>query len=245
VQILRGADAPELNDDEVARAYPWPADRRWVRAMMVTTLDGSAVGPDGLSGSISSSADKAVFDGVRRYADAVLVGAGTIRSERYQAMRARTEDQEARTASGQRPAPVACVVSGSLDLPWDSGLFTGSAERPVVLTSAGVEEARLDAAREHADVVVLGGDRVSPAAVLDALEERGLRRIVCEGGPTLLAELVAADLVDEADITVAPVFSGNSLSPRAPAHQVSRFELAQVIEDGGFLMNQYVRAAAR
>ena len=80
-----------LTDEQVVAAYPWPAGRRWVRAMMVTTLDGAAAGPDGLSGSISGDADQAVFAAVRRHADAVLIGAGTLRAERYKPMLARKE----------------------------------------------------------------------------------------------------------------------------------------------------------
>ena len=100
-----GDDGPSagLSDDDVRDAYPWPdlaSERRWVRAMMVTTLDGAAAGPDGLSGSISSSVDKAVFHAVRRLAGAVLVGAGTVRAEGYGPLRAAEADAEVRAAAG-------------------------------------------------------------------------------------------------------------------------------------------------
>ena len=70
--MIYGPTPGDLDDDQVRDAYPWPDHGRWVRAMMVTTLDGAAAGPDGLSGSISSDVDRAVFDAVRR-----LVAAGT------------------------------------------------------------------------------------------------------------------------------------------------------------------------
>src|SRR3954467_87 len=110
--ILGGAEGA-LTDADVLAAYPWPEGRRWVRAMMVTTLDGAAAGPDGLSGSISGEADKAVFDAVRREADAVIIGAGTMRAERYGPFRNR-----ARLA----------IVTRSLDLPWDEAVFHESRE---------------------------------------------------------------------------------------------------------------------
>src|SRR5690349_3010763 len=123
-----GEPGGELTEDDVVAAYPWPEGRRWVRAMMVTTLDGAAVGPDGLSGSIPGEADRLVFDAVRREADVVLIGAGTMRAERYGPFRNR-----ARLA----------IVSRSLDLPWDEKVFTASRERPLVLTSAGSDTSRV------------------------------------------------------------------------------------------------------
>ena len=91
-------------------------------------------------------------------------------------------------------------------------------------------------------MVVLDGDRVDPARLLDELERRGLLRIDCEGGPTFLNELLAADLVDEADITISPTFAGTGHSPQTSLlPQVSRFELVQVLLNDGFVMNRYVK----
>lgn len=224
---VTGAVVPgPLTDDDVVAAYPWPEDgRRWVRAMMVTTLDGAAAGPDGLSGSISGEADKAVFDAVRREADAVLIGAGTMRAERYGPFTKR-----ARIA----------IVSGSLDLPWDEDLFTESTQRPLVLTGQDADETALARAAETCEVVVL--DEMTPAAYLDALELRGLARIVCEGGPTLLRDLVADGLVDEADITVSPTFAGTGTTPESLSlPSVARFGLEHVLTEDGFLMCRYLR----
>ena len=242
--MLTGPQVGPIDAEQVLAAYPWPADRRWVRAMMVSTLDGAAAGPDGLSGSISSDADRAVFDAVRRLADVVLVGAGTIRAERYQPMRAKAEDAEARRTQGLAPAPVLAVVSPSLDLPWEEAMFAESAVPPIVVTLEGADPERLRVAREHADVLVLPGPGVDAAAVLDALEAKGLRRVVCEGGPTLLAALVEADLLDEADITVSPLLAGSAHTPRTPAlAPPRRFDLVHVIAEDGFLMNRYVAVA--
>lgn len=244
VLLGQASSSPDITADEVAASYPWPEAGRWVRAMMVTTLDGSAAGPDGLSGSISSSADKLVFNAVRRYADAVLVGAATLRAEEYSPMRAKPADVEQREADGQLAAPVICVVSGSLDLPWHLPLWRESTHRPLVLTAVGADPTRLATAREHAEVVEL--DELAPEAVLEALTARDLHRIVCEGGPSFLRDLVAADLVDEADITVSATFSGTDTSPRTPAlPEVRRFRLAHVLEQDDFLMLRYLAEGRR
>ena len=233
-----------LTDEQVVAAYPWPAGRRWVRAMMVTTLDGAAAGPDGLSGSISGDADQAVFAAVRRHADAVLIGAGTLRAERYKPMRARKEDAEARREAGLATAPRLVIVSGSLELPWSEPVFSESELPPLILTGTNADPAALARVPETCEVVTLAGDTLDAAAILGAMEERGLRRIVCEGGPTLLHELVAAGLLDEADITVSPVFTGTNMSPHTPGlRDVAEFELAQVLTADGFLMARYLRAS--
>ena len=226
--MILGPTAGELTADEVVAAYPWPADgrERWVRAMMVTTLDGAAAGPDGLSGSISGEADKLVFDAVRREADAVLIGAGTMRAERYGPFKNR-----ARLA----------IVSRSLDLPWDEAVFTESARPPLILTS---KDADTSVVPDTCEVVIVDG---GPGGLIEALEQRGCTRIVCEGGPTLLRDLVAAGLLDEADITVSPTFTGTAHSPetREPAPRSWTSELEQVLTADGFLMGRYVRERRR
>ena len=242
--MILGQMVGALTDEQVVAAYPWPPDRRWVRAMMVTTLDGAAAGPDGLSGSISGDADQAVFAAVRRHADAVLIGAGTMRAERYKPMRANADYAEARQNDGLAAAPRLVIVSGSLELPWSEPVFSESTLPPLIFTGTNADSAALARVPETCEVVQLVGDTVDAAAILDAMEERGLRRIVCEGGPILLHSIVAADLLDEADITISPVFTGTNLSPHTPGLQeIAAFELAQVITAEHFLMARYLRAS--
>lgn len=248
MRILTASGQPSLSDDDLLERYPWPGTGRWVRAMMVTTLDGASVGPDALSGSISSGVDRTVFDSVRRLADAVLVGAGTIRAERYRPMRAKPADADRRAAAGLSEAPRLAIVSATLNFDWVEPMWTESTHRPIIFTTPG--SPRADEARLHAEVVELAGERVDLVDVLDALEGRGLRRIDCEGGPKLLNDLVRQGLVDEADITVSPTFVGTELSPVTlgidlESASQARFELAHALTQDDFLMLRYLRKQAR
>lgn len=239
MEMVIGPRIGALGPDGLAQAYPWPASGRWVRAMMVTALDGSATGPDGLSGSISSRADRAVLAEARRLSDVVLIGAGTMRAERYTPMLAKPADASERSDLGLAQAPVVAVVSGSLDLPWDEPFFSKSAIRPIVITTESADEGSLATAREHADVITVPGERVGAAAIIEALAGRGLNRIVCEGGPSLLSGLAVAGLIDEADIALSPMMVGNS-HEAAGAPVLVRFHLAQVITEDGFLFGRYL-----
>jgi riboflavin biosynthesis pyrimidine reductase len=231
--------AADLSDDELLALYPWPQSGTWVRAMMVETLDGAAAGADGLSGSISSPVDQRVFNTVRRHADVVLIGAGTMRAEQYTPMRAKDADAEARTAAGQLPAPVIAVVSRSLELPWNLPVWSESTERPLVITGSSADPGALAEAEAHAEIVAL--DQLVPEAIIEVLGDRDLGRILCEGGPRLLRDLTAAGLVDEADITISPLIAGTGKSPETGVLPVAaRFGLAHVLTDDDHLMVRYV-----
>ncbi len=244
VEIIWGSERGPVAVADLPRHYPWPErdGAAYVRAMMVGTLDGAAAGADGLSGSISGDADGEVFVAVRRFADAVLVGGGTLASEEYGPLRSTPEDAAAREAAGQAPAPVIAVVSGSLDLPLGEDGFTGSAQRPLVFTTADPDPGRLAALRERCEVVQADGDTVAVSWVIDRLVERGLWRIVCEGGPTLLRDVAAQGRLDEADLTFSPMLVGTaSTPPTAMLTDPRSFALTQVIAADDFLMARYTR----
>ena len=225
---------------DIAAAYAWP-EGSWTRAMMITTLDGAIAGTDGLSGSISSSTDRLIFAEVRRLADAILVGAGTIRAERYNPMKARPEYQEDRAAAGLQTAPVVVIVSRGLDLPWQDPLFHESAQQPIVITGAHESSSNeLKRAQAHADVQQIPD--LDARTIIGAMHVRGLSRIVCEGGPTLLTQMAAADLIDEYDITLAPILAGNGHGIiDGPLGEIKRLHLLQTITDDGFVFTKYVR----
>lgn len=245
MEMMVGPRTGLLSSDDLVWAYPWPEEKRWVRAMMVMTLDGAPAGPDGRSGSISSPADRAVLLEARRLSDVVLIGAGTLRAERYNPMRAKPADADERARLGLAPAPVVAVVSASLDLPWTDPFFSESAVTPIVVTVDSVDDRRLGAARELADVLVLPGASVNPDELIRALETRGLSRIVCEGGPRLLAQLSGAGLIDEADISIAPLLtSGGQVFAGPPASAPVQLDLVHAIIDNGFLFTRYLARRA-
>jgi riboflavin-specific deaminase-like protein len=237
---------PEPADTvDLIQAYAYPGDTTWVRANMVASADGSAVA-DGRSEPLSGPSDKRVFGVLRGLCDAVLVGAGTARTEGYRALKARPRYAEHRTGLGQRPAPVLALVSGSLDLDPTAELFTG-AERTVVLTSAKADESARARLAEVADVIVTGTDHVDLSAGIDALVALGLPRVLCEGGPHLLAAVVAAGRLDELCLTTAPRLVGGD-GPRIMADlhldDVVDLELAHLLEDDGNLFARYLVSRA-
>jgi riboflavin biosynthesis pyrimidine reductase len=222
--------------------YDWPA-ATWLRTCMVIGLDGGIAGPDGLSASISSPADRAVLAAVRAHSDAYLVGAATVRAEGYRPVVARPGVRQVRVAAGQRPAPTLAVVSGSCRFDWGRTTFQGSAEPPVILTGATSDPGDRAAARDAGcEVLVVGdGPRVDLPSAVAALRDRGLGRITAEGGPELLAQLVAEDLVDEVDLTLSPTLVAGPRPASAAPAVLHRLALHQLLVDDGYLFTRYLR----
>ena len=221
-------------------AYRYPNDRPWLRANMVSSLDGSAV-RNGRSEGLSSAADQEAFGVLRGLADVVLVGAGTARTEGYRALRPKEAYAGVRASLGQRPAPVLALVSGRLDLDAASQLFHGGAERTVVITPGGTDPAARDRLAAVADVVVVGDDAVDLAAALDTLTERGLGRVLCEGGPSLLAAVAAAGRLNELCLTLAPQLVGGDGPRVVNGRELGvSLSLAHLLEQDSVLLTRYV-----
>jgi len=237
--------ALDLDLDGLLEAYAYPAGGRWVRTNMVATVDGAATGPDGRSGSISTPADRRVFSVLRGLADVILVGAGTVRVEGYGAPRAKAELAAWRAARDQAAAPVLAVVSRSLDLDPASPMFGDASHPAVILTVDEVDAERRRRLEKVADVVAVGETDVDGARALRALADRGLRRVLCEGGPTLLAQLLQEDLLDELCLTVSPLLTGGpagrTLITKALDPPVG-LTLTGLLEEDGTLFTRYLRA---
>jgi riboflavin-specific deaminase-like protein len=226
---------------ELVDLYDWPG-APWVRACVVMSLDGSLVGPDGLSGSISSEADRAVLAAARSMADAYLVGAGTVRDEGYGPVRARPELEEARRSRGQAPAPTLAVVSRSCRFDWSEARFQHSDNRPLILTTRRAGETDVRAAQSAGcEVLVIGEDGVDTSVALEALAGRGLARVTIEGGPSLLRRAVEADLVDELDLTISPVLTGGGSGAGGIPAMATRLRLVQLLSDDDMLFTRYAR----
>lgn len=222
-----------------------PGGRGYVRAVFVQSLDGAGT-LDGRAGGLGNDNDRRVFALQRALADVVLVGAGTVRVEEYGPIEASDEWSDVR---GQRPstAPIA-VVSGDLELDASAPLFADAPAdaRTIVITCSAAPVHRRAQLAEVADVVVAGEDDVDLPTAIDALAERGYERIVCEGGPTLMAELMETDRLDELCLTLSPlVLAGDAPritdGPLLP-HAV-RLGLGEAVEDDdGYLFLLYCRS---
>lgn len=203
---------PDDTEPVLAGLYAYPdGDRTFVRANMVTTVDGAAYGADRRTGSINTAADFRVFVLLRALSDVVLAGAGTVRAERYDLPRVRRALAGARSAAGaQGGAPGLALVTRRCHLPRDQGLFDGE-RGPLVVTCEAAGRDALARARSLAGsdaVLVAGETEVDLSAALDWLRSLGLTRVLCEGGPQLLTALMAAALVDELCLTWSPMLVG-------------------------------------
>lgn len=225
-----------------AAARPAPAGRPWVLLNMVASTDG-ATALAGRSGGLGGPADHATFRAVRAVADVIVAGASTVRAESYGPPRTSAELQAMRIARGQAPFPRLAVVTRSLDLDPTSEMFTAAPEPPLVLTGRGAPAERHAALGHVAEVHEVGDDGVDLAAALALLGDLGARTVLCEGGPALNGQLLAADLVDELNLTIAPVLAaGRSARAAHGAIEVARpLALAHLWEHEGELLARYVR----
>ena len=223
VDEVSGRAPGSLLDDEALLAAYVPPRPDWLRVNMVSSLDGAATGPDDRSGSLNNAVDKRVFDLLRATTDAVLVGAGTARREGY----------------GPAATPVV-LVSRSGEVP--DALRDAEPGRVLLATSAaspGLRDAQALLGHDH--VLVAGDHEVDLAAAVEQLRGRGLRCLLNEGGPSLLRDLLAADLVDELCQTTVPRLVAGS-GPRitdGPMVDVP-VRLALLLEEEGTLLGRWV-----
>ncbi|WP_406839336.1 pyrimidine reductase family protein [Streptomyces sp. AHU1] len=243
-----GADVTEREWGlgELAEAYAYPGGRRpWLRANMVSTLDGAAQ-HDGRSQPISNATDMRIFGVLRGLADVVVVGAETVRQEGYRPARAREAFAEPRKAAGQGPAPAIAVVTARLDLDFSLPLFTSPLVPTLVLTGAAAAPDRIaEAERAGARVVIAGdGAGVDPVRAVRALGDLGHTRLLTEGGPRLLGQFIAAGVLDEMCVTLSPMLTAGDAQRIAGGPSVPvplRFELVSLLEEAGFLYGRYGR----
>ncbi|MFF8811027.1 pyrimidine reductase family protein [Streptomyces pactum] len=241
-------DDREWTLEELADAYAYPAAHHpggWLRANMVSALDGAAH-HEGRSQPLSCPTDMRIFGVLRGLADAVVVGAETVRREGYRPARAREAFAARRAAAGQPPAPAVAVVSAGLDLDFTLPLFTRPLVPTLVLTGEQAPADRVAAARAAgAEVLVAGsGAGVDPAAVVGALAAHGYTRLLTEGGPRLLGQFAAAGVLDELCLSLAPLMvSGDAarITNGPVLTDPERFTLDSILEEDGFLFTRYRR----
>jgi riboflavin-specific deaminase-like protein len=217
-----------------------PVGRPYVILNMICTVDGRAT-IDGRSGPISSDSDRALFHALRAAVDAVVVGAGTVRAERYGRMIRDPHTRRRRAERGRSEEPLACIVSGRLQLPVDLPLLATPQARVVLVTSS---PASLPQVAAHVDYV-----RCGRAGVLDLAHALGelhgrfaVRTLLCEGGPHLNSHLLAAGLVDELFLTLAPKLAGGEalrIIAGARLETPAELELVGLLESESQLFLRY------
>ena len=215
VQLIFSPDGGALRtlgDSDLVELYRYPAPegRGWVRSNFVMSLDGSVQGPDGRSGSINTESDHHIFALQRALADAVLVGATTVRFEGYRAIDLEPWQLQVREQEGLAPYPMLVIISASADLdPMIATPAEGAGGAVMIITTAGKPAEDLEPLRA-AGITVLeaGGTTLDLAQIVDQLAGTGFQRLLCEGGPRLHNDLLAADALDELCLTLAPVVVG-------------------------------------
>ncbi len=220
-----GPDHGVEADDERLRALYEPPRTPWLRVNMVSTVDGAATGATGLTGSINNPADKRVFHLLRSTADAIVVGAGTARAERY----------------GPAVVPIV-LVSRAGEVPVKlQGAPPGQVLLATCATSPGLAESRRLLGEEN--VLVAGEESVDLGMLRNELAGRGLRNLLGEGGPQLLGAMLAARVVDELCVTVVPeAIAGTHLRITDGAGVDVPLELTTLLEEDGTLIGRWLVA---
>lgn len=216
---------PQLNDldDQALRTHYAPLRAPWFRLNFVTTVDGAAQGPDGSSESINNPADKRVFHLLRSMADVIIAGAGTIREERYR----------------PNPKPV-CVVSRSGAVP-PTLLEPGGGQVLMATCGAAPHLAETRSVLGADNVLLLGEEAPDLPTLRRELVARGFRDLLCEGGPHLARDLLAAGVVDELCLTTVPrLVAAQHLRLTAGPPIDAALRLHALLEDDGTLFGRWV-----
>ncbi|MGI8417209.1 MAG: dihydrofolate reductase family protein [Nakamurella sp.] len=247
-------------EDLLAAALAWPSHQagleqgdvsqpqRWtVRANMIASLDGGAT-VDGTSGGLGTPVDQKLIGLQRDLADAVLVGAGTVIGENYPGARGYPKRARRRERWGRSAVPPWVVVA-SRPLPTDLPAISDSVTPPFVVTTDDVDQ-------PDGATVIRTGPTLDLGNALEQLADHGCQRILCEGGPTLLGRLAAADLLDELSLTTAPALLGTGTTTPllggtdllgssnlrgGTAQELPRWRLVTLLADGDHLFTRYRR----
>ncbi|MFI7600507.1 pyrimidine reductase family protein [Actinoplanes sp. NPDC049681] len=225
--------------DELLERYPRGVEPA-LRVNFIASVDG-AVTLDGKSGPLGGPGDKQIFDLLRMTCDALVVAAGTVRTEQYDALRLDRTGRVWRRDQGLPEFPLMVIVSSSLDLDPAQLVFSDAPVRPLVVTHAGPTPP--PGLADVAEILRLGDDEVDLAAMVDELHRRGATQVLCEGGPRLFGALIAADLVDEVCLTVSPLLAGGSAGRIAagPPGPPRRMALRSILAEDDMLFLRYAR----
>lgn len=228
---------------ELEGIYALPAGQGHVRVNLVSSLDG-AVEVGGRSGALANADDKAAFMAMRAVTDVILVGAGTVRAERYGPVQLDPDVAARRMARGDRALPRLAIVTARGGLDPEARVFSGP-DKPLLITTDWVLEHHPELA-QAAQPIPCGATDVDLHSALDGLRALGVHRVLCEGGPTLFRSLLGADVLDELCVSVAPLLAGpghTELTGQDPLAGVQRLRLHGLLEGEGMLLARYSRAS--
>jgi riboflavin-specific deaminase-like protein len=228
---------PEPGTITADEAVAGLANRDLMAVNMVASADGRAA-LHGKTAALSDDADREVFHTLRAQADAILVGTGTLRDERYGRFAKNERRIAQRRANGLADEPLGVIITRSMNLPYDIPLFQDPDARIAVYTDS---VRHLEAT--PADVSVTLMEDLGPRAVIDRLRaDHGVRCVLCEGGPTLNHALFSSGVVDELFLTVSPLLAGGD-DPltiiEGPLPHPLAVELVQAIEFESSLLLRY------
>ncbi|MBA3292581.1 MAG: pyrimidine reductase family protein [Geodermatophilaceae bacterium] len=233
-------ESDALDDEALEQAYSdEPAD--FVRINFVASADGAS-SLDGRAGGLGSATDQQVLRLLRDRSDGILVGAGTARAEGYRPLRDDPVRSAARMARGlARVAPM-ILVSQRLSVEPSDPIIARAVARTVIVTCANSDPERREALAAVTPLIVAGEQTVDLAAARTALAGRGLRRLVCEGGPTLFGTALAAGIVDELCLTISPMLTGPGAGRIIDGHleiDPVRLRLRHLLEEDGYFFLRY------
>lgn len=235
---------PEPDDDVDLHAYyarDW-IDRGGIRANMITSADGAAAA-DGLSAGLQTPGDNRLFAALRDLADVVLVGSATAQAEGYRPVRLNDEQRARRSERGLGSRLPVAVVTRSLKIDTAAPLFVDN--RPLVVTCASSDPDARAALDGRAELLVCGDDDIDYGEARRQLAERGLRHVLCEGGPTILGKVMHSGELDELCVSVTPLLvgpgAGRIVAGGPWTGAALRMRLHSLLEEDAALFLRYIR----
>jgi riboflavin biosynthesis pyrimidine reductase len=249
IELTTLGPTDSIDDGRLADLYDYPEDLQscWVRGNMIASLDGGAT-DDGKAGGLAGAGDRALFKLMRHAADVILVGAATVRIENYSGAQLSVAARQERQRRGQAEVPPIAVITRSGNIDPSARLFTRTEVPPLILTTSRFHDdthRRLGSVAEVIDASGQVPDSVDAATVLKLLADRGLYRVLTEGGPLFLGTLIEDGLLDELCLTIAPIMVGGGakriVSGLGNVHAKMR-RAHLLTDDDGYLYSRYVRA---
>ena len=239
----RGA-TPTDEDLQALYAFPESLMRPWVKVNFISSMDGAAT-VQGRSGGLGDDNDKRIFILGRRLCDVILVGSATAVAEKYRGVTRAEMAGVDRAALGLAPVPTIAIVTRNCTIEPTAPVITDTEVAPIIYTTSSADEGRRAAVAEAgAEVVLAGSTDVDLPAVVADLGKRGLSRVNCEGGPRLFGSMIAAGVVDELCLSIAPLLTSGDSGRIAVGDfppEPLRMRLRSVLHGEDLLMLRYTR----